>query len=65
MPGVSYLVGLVGSGSSGLALLARGELGEVTVVVTLPTMAISNHHKSRARDMLDCGNCRRRTYILW
>lgn len=33
-----YLVGLVGSGSGGLALLARGELGEVTVVVTLPIM---------------------------
>ena len=32
----AYLVGLVGSGGSDLALLARGELGEITVVVTLP-----------------------------
>ena len=32
-----YLVSLVGSGGSNLALLARGELGEVAVVVTLPT----------------------------
>ncbi len=32
----AYLVGLVGSSSSSLALVARGELGEVTVVVTLP-----------------------------
>jgi hypothetical protein len=27
----------MGSGSGKLALLARGELGQVTVVVTLPT----------------------------
>jgi hypothetical protein len=31
-----YLVGIVGSGSSTLAFLTRGKLGEVTVVVTLP-----------------------------
>jgi MFS-type transporter involved in bile tolerance (Atg22 family) len=36
--GGSYLVGLVGSGGSNLALLAGSELGEVTVVVTLPMM---------------------------
>ena len=33
-----YLVGLVGSSGGNLALLARGELGEVTVVVTLPSV---------------------------
>ena len=33
---IPYLVGLVGSRGSDLALLARGELGEVSVVVTLP-----------------------------
>jgi hypothetical protein len=32
------LVSLVGSSGSNLALLARGELGEVAVVVTLPRM---------------------------
>ena len=32
----TYLVGLVGSGGSSLALVTGGELGEVTVVVTLP-----------------------------
>ena len=32
----SYLVGLVCGGSGNLALLAGSELGEVTVVVTLP-----------------------------
>jgi hypothetical protein len=32
----SYLVGLVGGSSGNLALVSRGELGEVTVVVTLP-----------------------------
>jgi hypothetical protein len=32
----SYLVGIVGSSGGNLALLARGELSEVTVVVTLP-----------------------------
>jgi hypothetical protein len=34
--GDSYLVSLVGSSRGDLALLARGELGEVAVVVTLP-----------------------------
>lgn len=38
---ISYLVGLVGGGGGGLALLARGELGEVTVVVTLPVLGES------------------------
>jgi hypothetical protein len=31
-----YLVGIVSSSGSSLALVARGELGKVTVVVTLP-----------------------------
>jgi hypothetical protein len=31
-----YLVGLVGIGSGNLALVARSELGQITVVVTLP-----------------------------
>jgi len=35
---VTYLVGVVGSGGSTLALLARGELGEIAVVVTLPVV---------------------------
>ena len=34
----AYLVGVVGSGSGTLALLAAGELGKVTVVVTLPVI---------------------------
>lgn len=33
---ITYLVGLVGSGGSNLALLPGGELSEVAVVVTLP-----------------------------
>jgi hypothetical protein len=61
----SYLVSLVSSGGSSLALLARGELGEVAVVVTLPAMAISNCQYTRARDMRVHGDCRRKTYILW
>jgi hypothetical protein len=32
----TYLVGIVGSGGGSLALVTRGELGKVTVVVTLP-----------------------------
>lgn len=31
-----YLVGLMGGSSSNLALVARGKLSEVAVVVTLP-----------------------------
>lgn len=34
------LVGVVGSGGSSLALLARGELCEVAVVVTLPVVTV-------------------------
>lgn len=33
---ITHLVSLMGSSSGILALLARGELGEVAVVVTLP-----------------------------
>ena len=33
---MSYLVGLVSSSSSNLALLTRGELSEVSVVVAFP-----------------------------
>lgn len=33
---VPYLVGLVGSGSSNLTLLARGKLGKIAVIITLP-----------------------------
>ena len=36
----AYLVGVVGSGGSGLALLARGELREVAVVISLPATYI-------------------------
>jgi hypothetical protein len=36
----AYLVGLVSGSGSDLALLARGELGKVAVVVTLPRRAI-------------------------
>jgi hypothetical protein len=32
----TYLVGIVGSGGSSLALVTGSELGKVTVVVTLP-----------------------------
>lgn len=35
---IAYLVGLVGSGGSNLALLPGGELGEIAVVVTLPIL---------------------------
>ena len=33
---LTYLVSVVGGSSGSLALLARGELGQVTVVITLP-----------------------------
>lgn len=39
--GQYYLVGLVGSSGGTLALGARSELGEVTVVVTLPNVGVS------------------------
>ena len=42
MSGCTNLVGVVRSGGGRLALVARGELGEVTVVVTLPVIVISN-----------------------
>lgn len=35
---IIYLVSLVGLGGGALALLAAGELGKVTVVITLPVM---------------------------
>lgn len=35
---LTYLVGFVGSGGSNLALLPRGELSKVAVVVTLPVI---------------------------
>jgi len=40
-----YLVGLVGSGCSNLALLARSKLSKVAVVVTLPVIGamLANH----------------------
>jgi hypothetical protein len=34
--GLTYLVSLMGGGSSNLALVTRSELSEVTVVVALP-----------------------------
>lgn len=37
-----YLVGLVGSSSGNLALVAGSEFGEVTVVVTLPVQEVSS-----------------------
>ena len=37
----AYLVGLVGGSGSDLALLTGGELGEVTVVVTLPAVEMA------------------------
>lgn len=39
--GETNLVGVVGSGGGNLALLARGKLGEVAVVVTLPVRLVS------------------------
>ena len=53
---LSYLVGLVSSGSSDLALLTRGELSEVTVVVALPVGRISAVFLSLNA---------MRTHILW
>ena len=38
---IIYLVGLVGSSGGTLALGARSELGEVTVVITLPIVRVS------------------------
>ena len=40
--GCTNLVGVVRGGGGRLALVARGELGEVTVVVTLPVVVISD-----------------------
>jgi hypothetical protein len=40
----NYLVRLMGGSGGNLALLARGELGEVAVVVTLPV-----HSQTRQR----------------
>lgn len=54
----AYLVGVVGSGGCSLALLARGELGEVTVVITLPVAHVS----SCIQTSVSACN---RTYILW
>lgn len=39
----TYLVSLVGGGSSDLTLVARSKLGEITVVVTLPVYRLFNH----------------------
>lgn len=41
---LAHLVGLVGGGSGNLALLTRRELGEVTVVVALPTIFKLGEH---------------------
>ena len=38
----TYLVGLVGGGSSDLTLVAGSKLGEITVVVTLPVYRLFN-----------------------
>jgi hypothetical protein len=51
----SYLVGLVCSGRGDLALLTGGELGKVTVVVSLPGSLL-------AVDTLRAAVC---THILW
>ena len=48
-----YLVGLMGSSSSNLALLSRGELGEVAVVVTLPIDG--EMVRCRGLDEIGCG----------
>ena len=40
--GRAYLIGLVGSSSGGLPLLTRGELGEVSVIITLPVEIVSS-----------------------
>lgn len=41
----TYLVGLVGIGSGNLALVSRGELGQITVVVTLPIRTSQSQYK--------------------
>ena len=53
----SYLVGLVRSSRSDLALLAGSELGEVTVVVTLPAW-LSVSCGGGVAELVS-------TYILW
>ena len=50
----AYLVGFMGRSGSDLALVARSELGEVTVVVTLPVVLSALNHTQP-----------RETYILW
>ena len=57
------LVGVVRSGGSGLALVTRSELGEVTVVVTLPVIALSVNcaNVDVAKRIID----KSKTYILW
>lgn len=44
-PWVQYLVSLVCCGCSTLALLARGEFGQVAVIVSLPAIPTSVHHR--------------------
>ncbi len=39
--GHTHLVSLMGGRGGNLALLARGELGQVAVIITLPVMEIS------------------------
>lgn len=56
-----YLVCLVSGGSSALALLATGELGKVTVVVTLPAVGCQWAVLCFSGRWKPSGN----TYILW
>lgn len=48
----THLVSLMGSSSGNLALVARGEFGEITVVVTLPIVeSISSTDKVHLGDI--------------
>lgn len=63
---ISYLVGLMGSGGGGLALLTGGKLSEVTVVVTLPKVGEtwSDLHISNLKRGVGGTSTEPKTYIL-
>lgn len=67
--GNSYLVSLVGSGSGKLALLTRGELGQVAVVVALPVVPPLVSKDSQTDRCAQKSGAKKRgngpTYILW
>lgn len=51
----SHLVSLMGSSGSNLALLAGGELGKITVVITLPVAPKKSENIRTAASAIICG----------